>query len=215
MRQIIFVAAFLLASTIQAQVKEGFVKYKTTLANSEAGDLGAAMLGNSSLSIYFKNEKSLTEMSTPLYTIKTLTDSKGTLMLMDGASEKMFTRTPPETKSKGVDPAITITNEKKKILGYDCVKAIVTAKDKNGNGVTTTLWYTDKIVTSVPLGFVSQEVLQKIKGLPLEINLSQGPVQSKVTASEISVKPVPDAVFSLSTAGYTERKASVGRGKNR
>jgi hypothetical protein len=203
-------AALVLSLPALAQVKEGFVKYKTTL--SGADEMTALLGGNSGLSIYFKNERSLTEMATPLYTVRTLTDPKGTLMLMDGASEKIFTRTSPDepkriSPPKTNEPVVTITNEKKKILGYDCTKVIVTDKDSKNNVATVTIWYTDKIVTSASIGFISEEVAKKIKGLPLEINIDKGPIKSKITATELSIKPLADAVFVLSTAGYTEKKS--------
>lgn len=198
---------------VQAQIREGYVKYKTTVVGN-GNDMAATLLANSSLSIYFKNDRSLSEMTTPLYSIKTLTDSKGTLMLMDGAGEKIFTRTPPAAQGKNPEPVITVTGETKKILGYDCAKAVITTKDKSGTTVNTTIWYTGKIVTAAPTGFVNTDAMQKLKGLPLEINVSQGPLQSRITASEISVKPVADAVFMVSTAGYTERKAGAPRSRN-
>jgi GLPGLI family protein len=210
MRKIMLLAGLVLSLGALAQAKEGFVKYKTSMSSgTDANDM-AALLGNSSLNIYFKNERSLTEMVTPLYNIRTLSDSKGTLMLMDGTGEKIFTRTSAEEAAKNkmpaknAEPVLTITNEKKKILGYDCVKATVTSKDNTTNII---LWFTDKIVCSASTGFVPEEILKKIKGLPLEMNIDKGPIKSKITASEISVKPLPDAVFILSTAGYTEKKA--------
>lgn len=212
MKKLLLLAAIIITQSAHAQIREGYVKYKTSIVSGDGSDMASTLLGNSSLSIYFKSDRSLSEMVTPLYSIKTLTDNKGTLMLMDGAGEKIFTRTPPEIKVKGVDPVVTITNEKKKILGYDCVKAIITTKDKSGANTSTTVWYTDKIVTAAPTGFVNMDAMQKLKGLPLEINVNQGPLQSKIAASEISLKPVADAVFILSTAGYTEKKINLSRG---
>ncbi len=216
----IVLVALVLSLQGLAQVKEGFVKYKTTIAGGEGNEMLSTIGSSSSMSIYFKNERSLTEMSTPLYSIRTLKDGKETLMLMDGTGEKIFTKTvddgmkriPP---ARIYEPVFTTTHEKKKILGYDCIKIIITDKDNRGNTSTLTIWYTDKISCSASTGFINEEFSKKIKGLPLEIQVNKGAIKSTITATELSVKPVADAVFVLSTAGYTEKKAiSRGRSNN-
>jgi hypothetical protein len=210
MRKMIVLAALVLSLPAMAQVKEGFVKYKTALSGADGSDMSA---GNSGLGIYFKNDRSLTEMVTALYTIRTLTDSKGSLMLMDGTGEKIFTKTvndgmkriPP---GRTYELVFTTSAGKRKILGYDCTKLVVTDKDNRGNTTTLTVWYTDKIICSAATGFISDEIAKKIKGLPLEINIDKGAIKSKITATELSVRPVADAVFALSTTGYTEKKVA-------
>jgi hypothetical protein len=62
MRKMIVLAALVLSLPAMAQVKEGFVKYKTTL--SGADEMTALLGGQQRMSIYFKNERSLTEMAT-------------------------------------------------------------------------------------------------------------------------------------------------------
>lgn len=215
MKKLLLLPAVLLSLGLFAQIKEGFVKYKTTVSGAD-GDMASLLSGNSSMSLYFKADRSLSEMVTPLFTMRTLSDSKGTLMLMDGASGKIFNRTPPgepAPSKTAAEPVVTVTAEKKKILGYDCTKAIVGTRDARGNNNVTIIWFTDKILCTAPTGFVNADVIKKIKGLPLEASLQQGPVQSVITATELSLKPIPDAVFVLSTAGYTEKK-SQARARN-
>ena len=215
MRKLLTVFVLVLCTGVQAQVKEGSIKYKMELTGAPGGDDMAAVLGNASMTIYFKNDKSLTDMVSPVYTMKTLTDSKGVLMVMETIGQKSFTRKTNEElakeKPKGFDPQVVITKEKKKILGYDCTKALVTTKDSRDRSSTTIMWYTDKIRCAAIAGITNTDVLDKIKGTPLQIEIDKGPVKSKITAAEISVKPVPDAVFVLSTAGYTEKKAQPAK----
>jgi hypothetical protein len=127
--------------------------------------------------------------------MKTLTDSKGVLMVMETIGQKSFTRKTNEElekeKPKGFDPQVVITKEKKKILGYDCTKALITTKDNKDKSSTTVMWYTDKIRCAAIAGITNTEVLNKIKGTPLQIEIDRGPVKSRITAAEISVKPVP------------------------
>lgn len=204
--------AIVLGTSIQAQVKEGSIKYKMELTGAPGGNDMAAILGNASMTIYFKNDKSLTDMVSPVYTMKTLTDSKGMLMVMETIGQKSFTRNTNEElakeKPKSYDPQVVITKEKKKILGYDCTKALITTKDSKDKLSTTVMWYTDKIRCAAIAGITNTDVLGKIKGTPLQIEIDKGAVKSRITAAEISVKPVPDAVFVLSTAGYTEKKVT-------
>jgi hypothetical protein len=210
MRKMIVLAALVLSLPAMAQLKEGFVKYKTALSGADGNDMPAP-IGNSGLSIYFKNERSLTEMVTALYTVRTLTDSKGTLMLMDGTGEKIFTKMDTDgmkriLPGRTYELVLRTSVEKKKIFGYDCTKLVITDKNNRGNTTILTVWYTDKIICSAATGFISEEIARKIKGLPLEINIDKGAIKSKITATELSVKPVADAIFVLSTAGYTEKK---------
>ncbi|MDB5211433.1 MAG: hypothetical protein JWQ30_2260 [Sediminibacterium sp.] len=205
-------AAFVLSSTVHAQVKEGHVTYKVELKGGPDGNDMGSIFGDTYMTIYFKNDKSLTEMVTPVYSMKTLTDSKGTLTLMDGGGQKSFSRKPKEEtekdKSKGGGPNVVITKEKKKLMGYDCTKALITMKYNNSKQSTSTItiWFTEKIQCVAAAGILNPEVFAKIKGMPLEVEMDGGMVRSKMTATEISVKPVPDAVFALSTGGYTEKK---------
>lgn len=212
MRKLLTLFVLVLCTSIQAQVKEGSIKYKMELTGAPGGDDMAAVLSNASMTIYFKNDKSLTDMVSPVYTMKTLTDSKGVLMVMESIGQKSFTRKTTEElakeKPKNFDPQVVITKEKKKILGYDCFKALITTKDSKDKSSTTVMWYTDKIRCAAIAGVTNTDVLDKIKGTPLQIEIDKGAVKSRITAAEISVKPVPDAVFVLSTAGYTEKKVT-------
>lgn len=204
---------FLLASFIKAdaQVTEGLVKYSMKQGGNSA-DISAQMMGNTSVTIYFKKEKALMEMTTPVYSMRTLTDNSGVLMLMDAAGQKFFSRKTKEdiakdkTDKKTPDPVIIYTHETKKILGYDCKKAYLTAQGNRGASIKMTIWLTDKIRNVPGLGPVNAEVLSKLKGMSLEIEMEQNGVTSKMTAIEISVKPLSDNIFNLSTNGYTERK---------
>jgi GLPGLI family protein len=210
MRKLLALFILVLCTSVQAQVKEGFIKFKMELTGAPAGDDMGSLLGNASMTIYFKNDKSLTEMVSPIYNMKTLTDSKGVLMVMETIGQKSFTRKTNEElekeKPKGNDPQVVITKEKKKILGYDCTKALITTKDNKDKSSTTVMWFTDKIRCAAIAGVTNTEVLNKINGTPLQIELDRGAVKSRITAAEISVKPVADAVFVFPTTGYTERK---------
>jgi hypothetical protein len=169
------------------------------------------------MTIYFKKDKTLSEMVTPIYNMKMMKDSKGGLMLMDMGSQKFFTRTPPldPSKVKG-DIKVVTSNERKNIAGYTCQKADVTLtgiNSKTGKTNTTHLivWFTDKLKSGITMdGILAKEVVNKINGVALQVENSQGDMKARFVATEVSTKPVPDAVFNPSTAGYTERKTGQG-----
>lgn len=211
MKKILILAIFFFCIRADAQINEGTVKYSMKLEGNPA-DISAQMMGNTSVTIYFKKEKVLMEMTTPVYSMRTLTDNSGVLMLMDAAGQKFFSRKTKEdiakdkTDKKTPDPVIVYTHETKKILGYDCKKAYLTVLGNRGISNKMTIWNTDKIRNVPGLGPVNAEVLSKLKGMSLEIEMQQNGVTSKMTATEISVKPLSDNIFNLSTNGYTERK---------
>ena len=210
MPKILFVVAVICCLQSKAQIVEGTVKYSMQFDGMPNGKDNP--MANSSATIYFKKGVSIAEMATAFYTMKTVTDTKGILLLMDGAGQKFFMRrtTDQIAKEKSIkkqsDPVIVVTKEKKKILGYECTKVMVT-NPEGGNKIT--MWQTDKIRTVAELGPVNADILAKSKGFPLEIEAEQGSVKSKMTAIDFSTKPIPDAFFNVSTAGYTERKAGA------
>ncbi len=212
MNRLFFLLGLLISTTlVQAQLREGLVKYNMSVEGDESG-MANPLLGNSSVNVYFKQEKTVMEMASPLYNMKTISDSKNVLILMDAMGQKTFTRSSkPEAdkqKNKSVNsgPAIVFTKEKKKILGYDCTKALVTMAGKGGRATSLMIWYTDKIQGGAGLGIISADVVSKLPGMVLEVNMTQGTLRSTLKATEISTKPVPEAIFNPSTSGYTERK---------
>jgi hypothetical protein len=213
-KQILTALLLLTATTLSAQISEGYVRYSMQLEGAGEG-LGGAMAQSSGLMIHFKKDKALSEMTTPIYNMKMLTDSKGGLMLMDAGGQKSFTRTPPQSASKN-KAQVTVVNgkEQKNIAGYPCRKADITlsgAAGKGGKSTQVTVWYTDKIKKPVSLnGILTKEIMDNLNGFPLQVETDQGAMKTKMTAVEVSVKPVADAVFNLSTAGYTERKPGSG-----
>ena len=216
MKKVIFLLVILSSLQATAQVEEGILKYSMTIQGEQPGTINP-MVGNSSVTIYFKKGKSLTEMSTPIYSMQTLYDSKGLLLLMNAVGKQFYTRKSPEDLQKEklakneVAPMIALSKEKKKILGYDCSKATITLSDKSGKKVTLTVWCTDKIHNIPDVGPVTADIQVKIKGIPLEIQMNEGPINSLMRATDVSVKPVAESVFNLSTSGYTERKPNPGQ----
>jgi len=49
-------------------------------------------------------------------------------------------------------------------------------------------------------------MVNRLKGMVMEMEMSDGKVTSRMTVTNINARPVPDLIFYLSTIGYTERK---------
>lgn len=213
MKQIVAagILSFLFTVAVKAQVKEGMIHFNMDIEMDASKGMNP-MSGATDVTLWFKNGKTLTEMITPLYSMKTLSEGNSTLVLMDAMGQKSFFRktTRDDTKKKQSafpDPAVTYTKEKKKILGYECTKALISIGTPKAGTMTMHAWITDKLSLKNPaIGPLNEEMLAKFKGTCLEIQMEQKGIKTKMTATEISTKPVPDKVFQLSTSGYTERK---------
>ena len=215
MKKLFVLIAFIIATNINAQIREGIVRYNLLLENPSSKSANP-MLGNSETIIYFKNGKILSEIITKAYTMKALSDDKGMLILMDVVTgTKFFTmKTKAEIDKEKIqkkiqEPTVEYTKEKKVIIGYECTKAFISFKDSHGKDMKITVWYTEKIKNFPGSGgIVDPDMLIKLKGMALEVDILLGGLKGKMTVNNISTKPVPNAVFTLSTAGYTERKVT-------
>lgn len=216
MKKIFVFIAAIICVTVQAQVKEGMLKY--SIAISVKGNPvmnNNPLMGNSTVTVYFKNEKALSEMKTSIYKMENLIDNKGMLMLMDAGGKKFFIRKTKEEMAKdlaakkAVAPSIAYSKETKKIMGYDCNKAIITTGAINGKIPQMTVWYTNKIQCVSGPGPVDADMVHRLNGMVMEMEMSDGKVTSKMTVTNINARPVPDLLFYLSTAGYTERKPGL------
>lgn len=197
------------ALSLNAQIKEGSILYDMKLEGVPADQ--AAMLGDMEMKITFKNGKSLSEMTSMMFTNQTLVDEKGMLMLMEQMGNKIAVKQTKEemdkeaekAKDKTPDPKIEYVNETKMIAGYECKKAIITIVDKNKKEEKMEMWYCEKFENPNKDGKGrGQAVMKGLKGIPFEYSGGQGAMKFKLTAKEVSEEPVADSKFNLSTEGY-------------
>jgi hypothetical protein len=198
------------ALSLNAQIKEGIITYAMTMEGLPPEQ--AAMIGDMELKSTFKNTMVLTEMSSMMFTNQTLVDDKGMVMLMEQMGNKIAVKQTKEEmekeeakqKEKPADPKIEYTTETKTIAGYECKKAIVTTisgKDKKEEKME--IWYSDKFENLNKEGKGrGQSFMKGLKGVPFEYSGAQGPMKFKMVAKEVSIEPVADSKFELSTEGY-------------
>ncbi len=204
----IFLTVVAIASMFaaEAQINEGAITYAVTMEGLPPEQ--ASMMKGMELSMMFKNKKSRAEFSSAMMTTTSVNDDNGSLTLMDGMGQKSFIKMSKadleKDSKKNPDPKITYTEEKKTIATYECKKAIVEVKDQKGETQKVNVWFTEKIPYTSG-GKMNQ--FKGLKGAPLEFEAAQGPYKMKFSATKVSLSPVADSEFILSTEGYTEMKS--------
>lgn len=208
--------------SVTAQTSEGFVLYDMKIEGLPPEQ--AAMIGDMETRVTFKNGKVLTEMSSMMFTNQTLVDENGMIMLMEQMGNKMAVKQTKDemdkeaakAREKQPDPKIEYTAETKTIVGYECKKAIVTVIGKDKKEEKMDVWYSDKFANPNKDGKgKGQGFMKGLKGMPFEYAGGQGGMKFKMVAKEVSIDPIADGKFNLSTDGYKimtmdELKAAQG-----
>ncbi|HWB24584.1 MAG TPA: hypothetical protein VG738_03850 [Chitinophagaceae bacterium] len=192
-----FFAAFAVLMVVagRAQTTQETITYNVQVENSPA----AALLGDMHMILYYKNGKSLFDMSSPVYSMKTLVTDTGTLMLMNTMGQKFFMKQPVASpdSADSARPDIQYVDETKEIAGYPCKKALV----KMPGVDTAVFWYCETLPV---VGFGKDAaVLKALKGMPLEYQMNTGQMVMKLTAQKVSTTNIPESTFEISTEGYS------------
>lgn len=182
-----------------AQLQQETITYSMKMDNSPV----AAMLGDMQLTLYYKNGKSLTDITSSMYSMKALVTDTGTLTLMNTMGQKFYfqTASPSLSDSGAKAPKIKYTSETKQIAGYTCTKALIFIQANDAMD-TAIFWYTEKLPV---VAFGKEAALFKdLKGMPLEYEIKAPQMTMTVTAQKVSLGSIPDSTFVLSTDGYTK-----------
>jgi len=199
----------LTALSLNAQIKEGYILYDMKLEGLPPEQ--AAMMGDMETKVYFKDGKSMTEMTSMMFTQQISVDDKGMTMLMEQMGNKIAVKQTKEemekaeakSKDKPADPKIEYTEEVKTIAGYECKKANITTVGKDKKEEKIEMWYCEKFENPNKDGKGrGQNIMKGLKGMPFEYSGGQGGMKFKMVAKEVSVDPVSDTKFDLSTEGY-------------
>lgn len=169
-----------------AQLAEGMISYSIEMSSDDPE--AASMIGmfsGSSMNLYFANDVARTELSFGALMSMTTVVNNNTeevLILMGGmmGNKAVLTNSTEMDIDEDDTPetTLTLTKEKKTILGYKCKKAIIT--DQDGNEMA--YWYTDKIAT---VSTDKNSDISKLPGLPLEYSVDRDGMTMSFTASEI------------------------------
>jgi GLPGLI family protein len=211
MKKLFSTLAFISLSVVSltAQNNEGFVLYDMKIEGLPPDQ--AAMAGDMENKVTFKNGKVLTEMTSMMFTNQTVIDENGMLMLMEQMGNKIaikqtkdeMEKDATKQKDKQADPKIEYINETKTIAGYECKKAIITIVGKDKKEQKMDVWYSEKFANPNKEGKgKGQGFMKGLKGMPFEYSGDQGGIKFKMIAKEVSIDPVADSKFNLSTDGY-------------
>lgn len=198
------VTIFCIAIAANAQSTQETITYNVSTENSPM----AAALGDMKMMLYYKNGKSLFDMTSSFYSMKTLVTDTGSLLLINAAGQKLFVKQPvTANQADSIKPAVTYVDETKEIAGYTCKKALVKLPNVAD---TATFWYAEQLPV---VGFGKDAaILKALKGMPLEYEMAAGPLKLKLTAAKVSTDNIPESTFQVSTEGYTEMDKNAMQG---
>jgi hypothetical protein len=138
-------------------------------------------------------------MNMPMTSTRSYSVGDSVFTLMEMMGNKMLMAVPKEAaNSRKLDESsydVTATHESKKIAGYTAMKYIVKTKDDK----SFTVYATDKL----PIKLAEYSPYTKIKGAPLEYEMSQGPYNMKMTATDVKFGNETKDKYAYTTEGYT------------
>ena len=178
---------------------EGIISYKVTYPKMDKSNFMFEFMPKK-MELVFKNDKYITNLSAGMGLFKTsflvdkdenefsqlvkLVDKKYKLTLKDEKVEESLKQLPSFT--------IENTDETKKILGYNCKKAIITIND--GSNDAFTVFYTNQINIESP-NWCNQ--FKEIDGVMLEYQYEKYDVCMRFSANEIKFKKIDDSEFEI------------------
>lgn len=214
MKTLFAALTFLTCSSWAVQAQKALTQGTVTYEMKMEGNPMAAMMGTITMDIAFKDSRSNTSMNlmNGLVDMRIVFDNKENerngLMLMSMMGKKMAVRMQGEAfeqyeaqqRKNQEPPKITYyKNEKKKIAGYPCYKAV--AEVPNAGEVT--LYICEKIRPAATSQFQMQ--FPGLEGYPLGIEMSQMGMLVSFTANKINKAAPKDDLFIMDIPeGYEE-----------
>jgi GLPGLI family protein len=188
MKKTVLLFAMTIVSTVMsfAQLAEGMISYSIEMSSDDPE--ASAMIGmfsGSTMNLYFADDIARTELDFgALMSMTTVVNNSTDEVLiltggMMGNNAVLTTSTEMNVdEEEAPESTVTLSKEKKEILGYKCKKAIIT--DQDGNEME--YWYTDKIAT---ITTEKNSAISKLPGLPLEYSLDRDGMTMTFTASTV------------------------------
>ncbi len=195
----------------QKDVKEGVITMKMSMfSDNPQVNASLSMMGDMALTVYFKGNKSRSEMSNPMTGENTTivdNDVKKIMVMMNNPTMgKKYKIKPIEVSEEDLkNVTITDKSESKTILGYNCKGYDVVVK-KDDKEVKMTMFVTDKINAPTQNSAMFGD---KLKGYPLSMEIAMEqmgmPMVIKMDVTKIEETSVADAKFDMSVPeGYEE-----------
>jgi hypothetical protein len=215
MKKLILLPILILISlSVFGQMNAGYIKMEVTDVTVNSPEMAqmAGMMKGTTQEIYFMDGKQRMDMSMMggMVKITTFTNQgDGKMdMLYDMMGTKMHVETSVQESEESMDDmdfkVEVVEGDRKKILGYDCKRVVVTLDTDMGD-VKVKMYVTDQI--SVPSSFVQSVKSGVIPGTPLLVETEMGPMTMKFEAKSVG-KEVDKGKFSIPTDGYKKMSMS-------
>jgi GLPGLI family protein len=187
----------------QRVVAECTVMFKITLDDGIVDKDVSNSISKSAKTVYIKGNDSRVDLVSPAIQQSVIYDKtqNTAVVLREFGTNKFMNRLNKEqwvTANKQYQGmAISLVNETKTILGYECKKAMITLKD----GTVFSLYYATAIIPSVK-EFEYQ--FKDVPGFVLEYQIKESGDNTLVNyrAEKISLSPVLASKFDIPTSGY-------------
>jgi GLPGLI family protein len=182
---------------------EGTVTYNIVVKTGNTEAKAADLLDGATQKMFFKGTQTRTELVSILGNTVTLHDTRSgnAVVMNEYGDQKIMIRMNKDNyedrNKKFAGIQFEITNETKKILGYDCKLAV--AKLKDGSSF--------KVYFAPDLVFQNKDYgmqFQNLPGFPLEYESELGKIKVTYVADKISFDPVAAVVFDVPKSGYRE-----------
>jgi len=196
-----------LFAVVQAQMKQGVITYSMTYSSDDPEmQMAFGMMDNSTMITYFMPNLSKVEIKMGvMMEVETVVNTKKNkaLMLMSGmgmnyAVEGKATEFMELNSQTEVTKQVTLIEEAKQVMGYNCKKAIINGSD----GSMVEVWYTDEISAKIE---GQQYYNTQIPGFPMEVNTSTNGMNVSIVVSGIS-EEVSKADFKMAIPEGYEKK---------
>jgi GLPGLI family protein len=206
MRKLLILWLAIVPSFIWAQsrvVAECTVQFAIQVNNENSTDKETvSLLKATTKTVYIKANDSRVDLISPTFQ-QSVIYNKNTgeaVILRELGANKFMTKLNAKAweaqNAKFADMDVNLVNETKKIVGYDCKKAVLQLK----NGTSFTVYYATAIIPSVK-DFEYQ--FSNIPGFVLEYETQEGKGEKiTYTATKINLYPVQASRFDIPTSGY-------------
>lgn len=177
---------------------EGTITYEITYLELPENVQGLESMLPSEMKMYFKGQKIALDQAVMGGSQRIVVDNEdsSSFILMDMLGQKICVVLTKEelrgSAKKQTKPNISYIDEKKKILKYNCKKAIVKQDSSE-----TTVYYTDK------LNIEHHQDFEYLNGFPLEYETNSNGMKMRITATAIDENAVRQSEFII-PEGYTK-----------
>lgn len=191
MKTLIFTIAcsFISVGSVFSQISEGHISYSIELKSDNSDmQLAIGMMQGSTLDVFFKDKATRAEMSMgTLMKVTTISEENtgNVLMLLNGIVGQKAIKTTTEALkaqlSEEPDYTVTLIDESRLIMGYDCKKAILTDEE----GQESIFWYNENIQISKK---GQQYLYEDIPGFPMQYEIKNNGLKMLMTITSLETQ---------------------------